>query len=76
MMFGSTNDSQSGSFFRKTSNILGDLDIEQPLRKKNSSTDDRFIPSVIQKNMFDLYQKENKFDSSIFYAKKSTYYRR
>lgn len=59
-MFGSTNDSQSESFFRKRSNVLGDLDIEQPLRKKNSSTDDRFIPSVIQKNMFDLYQKENK----------------
>lgn len=59
-MFASTNDSQSASFFRKKSGILCELDIEQPLKKKNSCTDDRFIPSVIQKNIFDLYQKENK----------------
>ena len=31
------------------------------LQKKTSGTDDRFIPSLVQKSLFDLYQKENNF---------------
>jgi cell division cycle 20-like protein 1 (cofactor of APC complex) len=58
-MFGVTLGNSNIPFFKKNSGTSWDEEVEQPLRKKNSNSDDRFIPSIVHKNIFDLYQKEN-----------------
>jgi cell division cycle 20-like protein 1 (cofactor of APC complex) len=58
-MFGQELSTQSSFFHRKRSSMICEDSTEVPMLKKNSSIDDRFIPSMIQQNIFDLYQKEN-----------------
>jgi cell division cycle 20-like protein 1 (cofactor of APC complex) len=59
-MFGAEIKTNSNSFFkRRVSSMCEENTIDPPLIKKNSGTDDRFIPTHVHKNMFDLYQKEN-----------------
>jgi cell division cycle 20-like protein 1 (cofactor of APC complex) len=58
-MFGTSLENSNSLFFRKNSNTRWEDDHDLPLKKKNSGTEDRFIPSVVHKNIFDLYQKEN-----------------
>lgn len=63
-MFGSSLSNANTPLFRKRPSTFCDESTEQPLLRKNSSNDCRFIPSLIQKNIFDLYQKENNNNSN------------
>lgn len=58
-MFGTSLGNSNATFFRKRSNVNWEEDTDLPVKKKNTATEDRFIPSIVHKNIFDLYQKEN-----------------